>query len=77
MSAIELRCRDIQEELDAEDDLVEIGVVVGHLIGVASDVSQATAVPVPEFNKDPCPLRTPRWSMSTARAATTRSRAPA
>lgn len=58
MNATELRCVDIKHELDAEDDtpeedLVEIGVTIGHLIGVAFDVSETTGVPVPEFNKDP------------------------
>ncbi|SKS09867.1 Uncharacterised protein [Mycobacteroides abscessus subsp. massiliense] len=58
MTATELRCVDIQHELDAEDDtpeedLVEIGVTIGHLIGVAFEVSETTGTPVPEFNTDP------------------------
>ncbi|OHU68846.1 hypothetical protein BKG86_01995 [Mycobacteroides chelonae] len=52
MNATKLLCAGIQDGLDAEDDLVEIGVVIGHLIGVAFDVSEATGVPVPEFIKD-------------------------
>lgn len=53
MNATEMLCAGVEVDDDPEEDLVEIGVTIGHLIGLAFDVSETTGAPVPDFNMDP------------------------